>query len=215
MKKILQLVIITLLSMSIVVPVLALEPSEPHAANAMWVEPSTLNIPATEGYKFNVTVWVNVSETCGAWEVRLIYNKAHLNVTRAGYTAGSTSEFFQGKTAVPMPSYFGAVNATHNRVLLGEVILAPGPYREPGYGSLCWIEFQVINASLIPEGEVVEVKLDISSIETYVLDDKGNYIYPNTYNALVVIPETGMLTIVIAMLTVSAILVVTKKKFGK
>ena len=218
MRKILQLIIIALLSTSIVSPVFASEPSEPHAADAMWIEPSTLNVPATEGYKFNVTVWVNLTITCGAWEIKLIYNKNYLNATRIGLTAGTTSEFFQGKTIIPVPPGFGSVNATHDYVLYGEAILSP-PYREPGYGSLCWIEFEVTNAP--PEGEVVEVKLDISTYantsppETYVLDENGEKVFPDIYDALAIIPEMGMLTIVVTMLIASAILVVTKKKFGK
>ena len=165
----------------------ASEPSEPHAANAMWVEPSTIELSTDThpvGYKFNITVWINLTVTCGAWEIKLIYNKNYLNATRTGLTAGTTSEFFQGKFVIPVMPTFGPVNATHDYVLYGEAILT-APYREPGYGSLCWIEFEVIAQ---PEaGETLTTKLDLSTFypsETYALDDAGQKIDLTIYNAI-------------------------------
>jgi len=69
---------------------LAAEPSEPHPGDSIWIEPSTINLSTGTypvGYKFNVTVWINMTVTTVTWQFKLAYNKNHLNATRCGYTA--------------------------------------------------------------------------------------------------------------------------------
>jgi len=141
-------------------PVNALTPLEPHDANAMWIEPSIVELDPgviSVGHKFNVTVWANASKETKGWQFWLLYGSQYINATRAGYTAGDKSEFFKDIIAMPIIPSFKVHNATHNRLDYGEAWLM-GPYREPGYGSLCWIEFEVI--ALPPGGVLAEISLD-------------------------------------------------------
>jgi len=146
---------------------------EPHAANAMWIEPSAVELStasASVGYRFNVTVWINLTETSASWEFNMIYNKNHLTATGCGYTAGIKSQFFENIATSPLPPIFGEINATHNYVLTAECWLT-GPCRNPGYGSLSWVEFEVI--AVPEEGQTFTSTLDISTFypeETYAQD---------------------------------------------
>jgi hypothetical protein len=153
----------------------ALEPTEPQNANAMWIEPSTVELdPAmiSVGYRFNVTMWANSSLECKGWQFWMYYANAYLNATNTGYTAGTQSEFMQGLTTLGIaPSFKVDFNATHNRLDFGEAWLM-GDFRQPGYGSLCWIEFEVV--SLPPASTAVDIPLDIN--EAYALTDP-----PQTY----------------------------------
>jgi len=99
----------------------------------------------------------------------MIYNNHFLNATRAGYTAGYESEFFQGLVTLPIVPIFGVENCTHSYVRHGEAILMP-PYRGPGSGSLAWVEFEVLGGP--PEGYAVA--LDINNTLTRVYDDVGS-----------------------------------------
>ena len=124
-----------------------LVPSEPHDANAMWVEPSTLelNINSTPvGQKFNVTIWTNCSVPCGGWQFWLVFESIYTSVERAGYTAGTKSDFLKNITTISVEPRFHEVNATHKRVEFGETWGGSGDFRNPGYGSLAWIEFSII-----------------------------------------------------------------------
>jgi len=117
--------------------------ADPYSADSMWIDPSEIDITEMSvGDKFNVTVWLNVTEDCGAWQFYLIYNKEYLNVTRYGLTGtgGAKSEFFENSgssTFFPTPS-MGAYNDTHNYILIGESWLG-GPFGT-GCGSLAWVE---------------------------------------------------------------------------
>jgi len=176
------------------ITVYALTPSEPHNANAMWIDPSLIELNATTtpvGYKFNVTVWANSSLETKGWQFWLYYQNAYINATRCGYTGpgGIKSEFFQGITTMPLsPSFKVNFNATHNRLDFGEAWIM-GPYRSPGYGSLAWIEFEI--TSLPPENVLIEVPLNIK--EAYYLDPPQTYLLYsdsskrplNVYNGLV------------------------------
>jgi len=171
----------------------SLVPMEPHDANAMWIEPSTvyLNWSYPVGYKFNVTVWANSSLETKGWQFWLVYAKQYINATRAGYTGpgGTKSEFFQDITTMPLAPSFKSHNDTHNRLDFGEAWIM-GPYNQPGYGSLCWVEFEVINVP--PAGVVVDIPLDIKWAydqydppKTYLLYADGSYSPLDVYNGLV------------------------------
>jgi hypothetical protein len=131
----------------------ALTPTEHHAANALWIEPSLkeLNVTTTPvGYKFNATAWANCSVPCGGWQLWLLYEKAYINATKAGYTGDGKSEFMQNVSTIPVSASFKSHNSTHNRVEIGESWAGSGSYRDPGYGSLCWIEFNVTLLPTVP-----------------------------------------------------------------
>ena len=189
----LMLCIFSLATINIPKQAQALTPSEPHNANAMWIEPSLIELNASEtpiGYKFNVTVWANSSKQVKGWQIWLVYPNAYINATRCGYTAGTTSEFLQNITTVPVsPKFIINYNATHNRLDFGEAWLM-GNYRNPGYGSLCWIEFEIV--ALPPEGVLTDIPLDIKWAyelyeppQTYILYADGSKRPLNVYNGLV------------------------------
>jgi uncharacterized repeat protein (TIGR01451 family) len=140
-------------------------PTAPHNADAMWIEPSIIqlsqyNLAHQIGYRFNVTVSVNLTLACGAWQFRMIYNKAQLKATRCGYTAGDRSQFFENISTIPVSPSYAAFNSTHDRVDFGESWAGVGPFRSPGYGTLAWLEFEVL---LQPQGDALESILDIST----------------------------------------------------
>jgi len=196
----------------VALPVRALEPSEPRDANAMWIEPSTLNVGGQPvGYKFNVTVWANSSLQVKGWQFWLYYPKQYINATRCGYTAGDKSEFFQNITTMPVTPHFVIdYNETHNKLEFGEAWIT-GDYRSPGYGSLAWIEFEIV--ALPPEGEVVNIPLDIKYAyevyeppKTYLLYGDGSYKPLTPYNGLVIIPELNTNSIALFMLACTTLI---------
>ena len=148
--------------------------AEPHDANSMWIEPSAIqlnNIEHSIGYKFNITLWLNLTVACKGWQFKLLYNKNYLNISGIGYTGDNKSEFFQNITTMPVSPYFGSHNDTHDYVIYGEAWIM-GPERSPGYGSLAWIQF---NVTAVPsDGEEYNTILDISThypYQTFALDE--------------------------------------------
>jgi hypothetical protein len=164
-------------------------PIEPHAANAMWIEPSLIDLSTTTvsaGYKFNVTVWINLTLACATWEFKLVYNKGHLSATGAGYTADTKSDFFRNVTTMSLSPTFGSTNATHDYVLHAESWMV-GPVRSQGYGSLAWIELEV--TSVPSAGDTFTstiVLVDVypeGSQETYAQTQDGSFIPLTAYAA--------------------------------
>jgi hypothetical protein len=203
-KNILLLALILMLTISAspilqMHQVLAAEPNEPHNANAMWIEPSQVNVTGQSiGYKFNITVWINVTVTCGGWQFKLFYNKNYLNATGCGYTGGSKSNFFQNvSNTMPVTPSFESYNATHNFVQHGESWLGGSP-AGPGYGSLSWVEFEVMAEP--PEGGQILAILDISSAyhppnsDTYALDFDGVEIALTISNCLYIFKSSVIIT---------------------
>jgi len=156
-------------------PVIPIPSPEPcAAAGSMWIEPSTVtlsteNIEHRIGCRFNVTVWVNLTVMCASWEFGMLYNRAHLNAVGCDYTSDHKSQFFENITTIPLTPSFTHHNSTHDLTLHGEIWGLMGPFRNPGYGSLAWVEFEVV-AEPAP-GETLTSLLSISALypyETYV-----------------------------------------------
>jgi hypothetical protein len=170
----------------------AATPTEPHAANAMWIEPSLTQLNVTlipAGYEFNVTVWANCSVSCGGWQAWILYEKAYVNATRAGYTGpdGFKSDFFQNITTIAVSPSFKSHNGTHNRVEYGESWAGSGPYRSPGYGSLCWIEFNVTSLPSSPQNTTLSFYAYTGSVRrTYLVNGAdSSKVDLNAYDGLV------------------------------
>jgi hypothetical protein len=163
---------ITVTQGPIVPSIFAAVPDEPHTGDAMWVEPSTIDLSTdtvSVGHRFNVTVWINLTVTSLSWEFKLIYKKNLLNATGCAYTAGSKSDFFKDLNTLPLTPTLDTINTTHNYALHGEVAFMSE--RSPGYGSLAWVEFEVI--AVPSEGESYTSPLDIATNypgETYAQD---------------------------------------------
>ena len=126
-------------------------------AGPIWLEPSIIPLMGkTAGYKFNVTAWINLNTPSFTWAVKCTFNGAVFRVTRAGYTAGGTSQFFSGHSTVPVVPVIGVGWVAHGETLVGGS-------RSAGSGSLCWFEFEVIVVSTVEQ-------LSIDNEDTYVLD---------------------------------------------
>ena len=173
-----------LLSTMVAFPAMAGVPDEPHAANAMWIEPSSVDLNTADhdvGYKFNVTVWVNITVPSYAWQVKLLFCSECLNATRIGYTHVDKSEFFDGLPTTPVVPIIDNVEdyAWHAETLTGPV------QRDPGFGSLIWIEFVVIKVPA--KGERLDCVFDIETTyatgQTWVLDPGLMDIPLTPYNA--------------------------------
>lgn len=194
-------------------PVYADEPSEPRPANAMWVEPSIINLQTYSiGDKFNVTIWVNMSTlVAGAsgidtWQVRLYYNTTYLRALRVGLTGGQTSQLFKGlstTTADPI--------IQENYVFWGETTLGAVYKPVPCYGSLMWIEFNV--TSLAPQP--INFELSILNVYSWVADDLGNKYPPkgqlDRYNSIV-IPELPESLAVASLMILTIMAIIANKK---
>ncbi len=191
------LLVFALVSVPLMLPAHAATPTEPHSADAIWVEPSLTDLsspPVSVGYKFNVTVWVNMTESSASWEFKMVYDKNLLNATRSRYTAGSKSDFFKDLITMSMAAQFGSVNATHAYVLSAESWM-DGPYRDPGYGSLTWIEFQVM--AVPPAGENYASIIALSDVypegsqETYVQQPDNTKVSLNAFSSAYKITGPG------------------------
>jgi hypothetical protein len=87
-------------------PYIGRTPGVPHDADAMWVEDATntFNTGTTSaGYKFNVTVNLNITENIYGWQVKMHFNPTQLKADFAGLTATGTSMYFLGHTTTTAP----------------------------------------------------------------------------------------------------------------
>ena len=167
-----MLLIVPMGSLSSVRTAFALNP-----ANAIWVEPPIVNLANVSiGYKFNVTMWVNLNDTSFGWQVGLRFNPTFLQVARVAYTGPGHSQFFQGHTTISVQPI---INNVTGNVMLGETLLNPDS-REPGSGSLCWMEFQVMAKGVGSD------KLNINNADTFVFDPNIRDLPITKYDAQIV-----------------------------
>ena len=125
-------------------------------APTMWLQPETeaFNIStASVGTLFNVTAWINTTETSTGWSAALFFNASQLQVVIGTFTGtgGAESEWLQNSSIpetsiLPEPAYWNNTAGT-----IGE----PGGFGEstlPPYvatsnlGSLFIIEFNITQA---------------------------------------------------------------------
>jgi len=147
-----------------------LTPSEPHAANAMWVEYGSyvLNtVTATSGDRFNITVSLNMTADVFAYQIGLLYNRTWLKCTKAGYTAGTTSMYMLGHATTEAgnppvidTSFLGNGSILVSGGCTGSDYI-PANATNPHSGTLIWAEFQIMK---VPnKGETFLGKFDIST----------------------------------------------------
>lgn len=171
-------------------------PTEKHNAISMWIEPSsifltTANPAHTIGYRFNVTLFLNVTrEDTYAFSIVLMYNRTQLKATRANFTAPPTSEFMEGHTTITV-NLIDHPELGNGSVYAGETLLGVD-FIPPHCASLFWIEFEVL--MIPPPGETLNSTFDISSQmpegDTFVwnaeLEDILEYAYDSTYRFVAV-----------------------------
>jgi hypothetical protein len=143
--------------------VVAAEPDEPHQPNALWIEPST-RVVRTEGEKFNLTSWLNITEECFAWQLKILFNSTYFTVSRVGYTDGDKSDFFSDQSTITITPI---IENNQGYVIAGETLLENNT-RSPGYGSLMWIEFSL---ETLPTVEEFEFSFSMPyGVDTFALD---------------------------------------------
>jgi len=215
-----SLLLITLIATTIT-STYADTPNEPHAADAMWVEPSSVTFTAsnaTVDQKFNVTVWLNMTESIFSYQVGMHYNSTLLMCTRAKYTAGTSSQYVSGHTTVsPAPAIDTSIPG-NGKLLAFETCYAGDNVTGPNSGSLIWAEFQILT---VPSSGSYTAKFDITTEylpagagDEWITDASGvTYLEFTTYdgNYIIIIPEFPYL-LILPILAVSTTLAVAFSK---
>jgi len=143
--------------------VVALEPDEPHQANALWIEPSTVFLEAV-GVKFNLTVWLNTTEESFAWQLKILFHPNYFNASRLGYSGGEKSEFFSDHSTIAITPI---VENDEGYVILGETLIG-NDTGSPGCGSLVWIEFSL---KALPTEQHFNISCSMPyGVDTFVLN---------------------------------------------
>lgn len=146
-----------------------------HPANAVWIDPSTINISsASIGYRFNVTIMANLSVPSFVWQVNLNFNPARLRAIGANYTGEGTSRFFAGHATIPVKP---AISNAEGQVLYGEALIGSDA-RPAGSDSLCSIEFQVVS-------QISQTELNIDNKDTFVLNNSVSEIPCAKHDAII------------------------------
>ena len=147
-------------------------------ANSIWIAPDTQSFytnTTSVGFKFNVTIWLNMTAPTNSWQFYLIYNKVQLNAVRCDYTGNGQSQWSGSKSVSTVTPAFGNHNATYGYVVLGEVLKSSAEVT--GVGSLSWVEFQIMQAP--GEGQTLtsDLLLGVSGVfESYAMDKAYNSI---------------------------------------
>lgn len=136
-----------------------------YATDAMWIEPN-LSVNWV-GLRFNVTVWLNITEDVGGCQVALLYNRTHLMCTRANYT--STGNYFEGHDLImPKPvidtSYLG-----NGSVLAYEDCWPPDFVVGPHSGTMIWAEFEVLTLG----NSTLDLTTETSTLNNCVIAPDG------------------------------------------
>lgn len=193
-------------------------PSEPHPANAMWIEPSNATI-VDIGDKFNVTVFVNLTQNSFAWQIKLFFNSTFLTATKTGYTNGNKSNFFSEHSSIIVTP---TINNEEGFILQGESLLG-NDEKASGYGSLIWIEF---NLTQIPPQDRSTIYFSIPyGADTFILtpyielvpmDSVSGVNLTIKSTSLPQIPDfIALIVITLILVTVVAILVIMRKRRRK
>jgi hypothetical protein len=197
-------------------------PSEPHNADAMWVEPATVNYNTSNiGQKFNVTVSLNMTETIFSWQAVMYYNRTELECVAAGFTEVTTSNYCEGHTTVASGPIIDGHLYGNGSVLAAETCVDGGTIPGPHSGTLIWVEFQILSFTMPASGNATST-FDISKEyapggagNTYVLGPPPSYTginftpYDGTYSF---VPEFPLALIMpILMIATLAAVILSKK----
>jgi hypothetical protein len=162
------------------------EISEPHNADAMWIEPSSIDLTtAPIGYQFNITLALNISSTysVGVWQAKVLFNTTYLKATQAGYTNGTKSDWLKNLVTVPGEP---AIDNVIGYVLVGESLVGSA-VPSPGAGTLSWIGFNLTGIPSVPSILVFNITATYKTTATYIGDDVNAVFTP--YDSVAVIPE--------------------------
>ncbi|MCJ7423042.1 hypothetical protein MUP01_02075 [Candidatus Bathyarchaeota archaeon] len=166
--KILSLAIVGMMLLSIAGAI----PVNATPANSMYVVPSAYNFNTgaqSVGYKFNVSVWMNLNVVSFAWQVKLYFNTAFLKCNMAGYLGAgdvdsTKSEYFAGHATTPLTPVIDNVAGTvlHGESLGGADSAAAADKR------LMWAELEITAAP--GKYATFTSAIGINNVDSYVLD---------------------------------------------
>jgi hypothetical protein len=191
------------------------QPAEPHNANALWVEPSSITIDVNKinvGYKFNVTVWVNLTVNSFLWQVKIYFNNSYFNATRLGYTAGSVSDWATHRTGGATVPVSPVIDNAKGYVLLGESCLGNDYVPGPIAASLMWVEFQLKE---MPPIDHLNINFSAPYGEdTFVYDTDLNTITMSSISGadIPVIPEFTWATLLVLISVTTTMVAITPKR---
>lgn len=159
-----------------VLPVFAQDvPGEPHAPDAMWIEPSSINLETATTAKednFTITVYLNAANDVASWQFSIVYDNTWLNAISCVYsgTDGAKSQLFEksGTTTIGLSPTFGP-----DFVLFAESYMSGpyGPANDPS--SLAYVTFEITDVP--SKGETFTSDLAFDYDETYYQDPAANY----------------------------------------
>jgi hypothetical protein len=180
------LAIVVVLFVSSVTVVTRGLPSQPHNANAIWVEPASTAFTPTNGSvgtTFTVTVALNYSGSVFSWQVYLDYNITWLNVTDVETTEAATSEYFHGHKTTGFSS---AVDYVKGIVQGFESLKGSDFVAGPHVGTLMFVVFNITAAP--GQGKTLTSTLGITAEankgNTWVFDpDVGDFVQVPTFDA--------------------------------
>jgi hypothetical protein len=201
-----------------IAPTYAGIPAEPHKANAMWIEPSSISFTpanATVGTKFNVTVAMNITKNVYVYSIGIQYNRTQIKATRAAFTEPPTSNYFTGHTTTASGPVIDTSYLGNGSVLASESCSGTDYIPGPNNGTLIWVEFQFLQAP-IPGGTLVfNMSRYLGSSDTGVSDELLVSIAITVYDATYpIVPEFYAL-ILPAFLALTALAVILGKTVSK
>jgi hypothetical protein len=170
------------------------QPTEPHAANAIWVEPSTLSFntaTTSVGANFTITIWENITtDDMFTWQVKIYYDKTQLSFVSGSNAYGDWASYANpGPNGVidgtsPVPFVTGE-DAGGPYLLWGLSLLGDDFIPAGTVASLMSVSFKIIAAP--SPGQVLTSKLHINHADTFMLNPDlaeitvtkydSNYIY--------------------------------------
>jgi hypothetical protein len=186
----------------------------------MWVEPSSVAFGpsnASVGTKFNVTVWLNMTEDIFAYQIGMLYNRTQLKCARAAFTSVSTSMYMLGHSTSAPPPVIDTSFLGNGSILASESCLGSDNVTGPHSGSLIWAEFQVL---VVPTAGNLTSNFDIStkySATTWVKDPDLAKIALSTLGngSYTIIPEFEYMLILPIFLALTLLAIVMSKKIPK
>lgn len=175
LKKFLTAAIVMMLIGS-VIPFFAVAQHENE--DAMWIDPASITLDTatiSPGYRFNITVYLNALSASYSWQVKLWYDTTWLDALRADYTGVGKSQFFTGLPTMPVSPVIddAAGYVLHGETLVGTV------QRNPGRGSLFWVEFKVTAAP--PKGGQLSTLINFDTSLSYYQTPTLEKIFPKFY----------------------------------
>jgi len=132
------------------------------------------------GFRFNATLYVNNGTDIYAWQVRMNYNSAYLNATRAWIAPASDPDYiFSGQSTIrPTPSL------TNGSALVGDTMLGLTGVTFTTPKKLGIVELRVMAVPPPGAGSKLSSILNITNVDTFLLDSNLNEISTMKTNGL-------------------------------